>query len=385
MLRSTRRTAGTVYARAAIGLIAAVLSVQAGCESNDRATISTQERVDRFRPATSEYSTLGYRHVWTGFPTITAGATIESVDIFDDVLAVQESAGWLSIMETSSGLVRWSDQLGNSLTKSLGVSRDDRRIMCSTETEIFFLDIDTGTLVGKQRLEKVGNTKPELVDNLVVYGAAGGAIFGSVKLEGYRAWGASMPGTIEVNPARMGTTLGFVSSTGDILFVDGATGSGFVRSKMFMGTQVQPAASNDLMFVASRDQSLYAFSPASSAPVWRHRTSVPLHERPVYYNGTVYCSIDGEGLTAFGEYGNGGRGEIKWVSKGVFGYVAGVRGGRLLVWDGKDACLVDPTNGDLIERVALKDVAVIAPDNFVDGNLYLSTPQGVVVKLTPRR
>ena len=187
MLSPTRRTPGTVLARTAIGLVAAVLTVQAGCESSDRDTISTQERAERFKPANDAYGTLGYRHIWTGFPTITSDATIKSLDIFDDVLTVQESAGWLSILETSSGLVRWSDQLGNPNTKFLGVGRDDRRILCFTETETSFHDIDTGTLVGKQRMEKVANTKPEMVDDLLVYGTAGGEIFGAVKLAGFRA------------------------------------------------------------------------------------------------------------------------------------------------------------------------------------------------------
>jgi hypothetical protein len=183
----------------------------------------------------------------------------------------------------------------------------------------------------------------------------------------------------------MGNTLGFISHTGDVLFLDGATGAGFVRCKMFLGTRVPPAASNDLMFIASKDQSLYAFSPSSPAPVWRHRTNVTLRYQPVYHEGTVYCAIDGEGLTAFAEFGDAGRGNIKWVSKGVYGHVIGVRAGRLLVWDGHDACLVDPANGDLIERTSLGDVAELVPDKFVDGNLYLATPAGVVAKLAPRK
>ncbi len=384
MLSRTCKTARTVVARTAIGLMAAVFALQAGCETPSD-TVSTLERAASFKAANDAYTALGYRHVWTGFPTMTVGATVDTVDVLGDVVAVQESSGVLSILETNSGLVRWSDQLGNAITKFLGVLRDDRRIVCVSETEAFYLDVDAGTLVGKQTLEKVGNTKPEIVGDLLVYGTSGGEIFGLVKIAGFRAWGASMPGTIEVNPARMGNTLGFVSQSGDVLFLDGATGSGFVRGKMFMGTRVPPAASNDLMFIASRDQSIYAFSPASPSPVWRHRTNISLRDKPVYHAGTVYCAVDRDGLTALTEFGNGGRGEVKWVCKGVFGHVIGVRGGRLLVWDGHDACLVDPATGDLIERVTIENVANIAPDAFVDGNLYLTSPQGVVAKLSPRK
>jgi outer membrane protein assembly factor BamB len=384
MRSPTRATAGTVLA---LGAAAAFLGAT-GCASSGSdagRVVSAKERNERFTPATDAYTKLGYRHVWTGFPTISAGARVESLDVFDNIVAVQESAGVLSVLEADSGVTRWSDQLGNPLTKFLGVERDDGRLICTSETEAYFLDLDTGTLVGKQRLEKVGNTKPELVGDLLVYATSSGEIFGQMKGQGFRAWGASLPGTVVVNPARMGDTLGFVSSTGDVLFIDGATGAGFVRSKMYMGTLVQPAASAELMFVASQDQSLYAFSPASVAPVWRHRTNVPLRSRPTYHDGTVYCTINGEGLTAFNEFGDGGRGDIKWAAKDVNGSVIGVRAGRLLVWNGTDACLVDPANGELVERVSLPDAGLLTTDSFVDGNLYMATPDGLIVKLAPRR
>ena len=380
--------AQTPLAVAAWALIAAGAAGLAGCATTGTAEggaiVSAKERNARFTPATEAYSTLGYRHTWTGFPTMTAGARVSSLDVFEDVVTVVESGGVLSVLEAASGQTRWSDQLGNPLTKFLGVTRDDKQIICTTETDAYFLDIDTGTLVGKDRLLKVGNTPPEQVGNVLVYATAGGEIFGQVKLAGFRSWGHSMPGNISVRPGRMGNTLGFVSSTGDVLFLDGATGTGFGRAKMFMGTDVPPATSEELMFVASRDQSLYAFSAASSAPVWRYRTNVVLHDRPVYNAGVVYCSINGQGLTAFSEFGDGGRGNVLWTAAEVKGYVVGMRGGRLLVWDGSDACLLDPASGDLIERVALPGVTKVTTDGFVDGNLYMSTPEGLVIKLQPR-
>lgn len=381
MLSRTCRTAGIVAgALTVIGLVAS-----AGCSDSERDIVSSHERAARFKPANEAYTKLGYRHIWTGFPTMAAGATVARLDVLGDVVTAQDTAGVLSVLEEGSGLPRWSDQLGNPLTKFLGVARTDKTIVCSSEVEAHLLDIDTGTLVGKQRMDRVANTNPAIVGNLLVYGTATGEIVGQLMPAGFRAWGTTMSGPIEVNPARLGNTLGFVADNGEVAFFDGATGNPFSRSSMFMGTRVPPAASEDLMFVASRDQSLYAFSPASAAPVWRHRTSVSLTHRPVYHNGVVYCAINGDGLTAFGEYGDGGRGDVRWVSKGVFGYVVGIRAGRLVVWDGKEACLVDPENGDLIERARLDDVSHVATDNFVDGNLYLSTPHGVVVKLAPRK
>jgi hypothetical protein len=387
MRSATRTTASTILALSAVGLVGAALAPLQGCSSDAGGTrlVSAADRNKAFTPETDAYTKLGYRHAWTGFPTLSAGASLKSVDVLDDVIAVQDSAGVLSILEANSGIGRWNDQLGNRLTKFLGVIRAGNRIICTSETEAYFLDVDTGTLVNKQRLEKVGTTRPEIVNDLLVYGTSAGEVYGQVLGQGFRAWGLSLPGTVTVPPGRLGNTLGFVSSTGAVQFLDGATGNTFSRGQMYMGTLVPPAASGDLMFVASEDQSLYAFSPASSAPIWRHRTNVTLRHRPVYHNGSVYCTIPGEGLTSFAEYGDAGRGHVNWSAKDVTGAVIGTRGGRLLVWDGSDACLVDTANGDIIDRVRLGDATSVTTDTFVDGNLYLTTREGLVVKLAPRR
>lgn len=382
MLSRTRWTARTVLAHAAICLVGAVLAVQTGCETTSNRSLNRNES---FKPANEAYATLGYRHVWAGFPAMSPGAQITLVEILDDVICVQNSNAVLSVLETSGGTTRWSDQLGDSLTKFVGLARDNRNIVCSSETEAFFLDVDTGTLLNKQRFNRVANTSPEIVNDLLVYGTARGQVFGDVQVQGFRAWGATLDSAIEIDPVRMGDMLCFVSRNGEVAFLNGATGSSFSRSKMFMGTQVPMGMSKDLVFIASTDQSVYAFSPSAAAPVWRHRTNVSLDYPPVYHMGVVYCAVGGDGLTAFGEYGVGGRGDVKWVSKGVFGEVIGVRNGRLLVWDGRDMCLVDPSNGDLIERVRLAGVTKVVTDTFVDGNLYLATTEGVIAKLSPRQ
>ncbi len=368
-----------------LGCIAlCVAGLVAGSCGSEPMGNSPEERAARFKPANDAYTALGYRHVWTGFPRMAPDSHVVFLDVFGDIVVVQESTSTVSVLEASSGINRWADQLANPLTKFVGTVRDDKHLIVSSESEAFFLDVDTGTLVGKQHLDKVANTRPVQRGNLLIYGTSGGEIYAQLKLQGFRIWGNSMPGSIEVEPAEVGSALGFVSQTGDILFLDPASGTGFSRAKIFLGTRVRPAASNDLLFVASDDHSLYAFAPGQHDPVWRHRTDVALRERPVYHEGVVYCSIEGQGLTAFREYGEGGRGKIVWTSKGVDGYVVGKRKGRLLVWNRHDVVSLDPATGDLIDRVQVPNVDFLVTDKFVDGNMYAANKDGTVFKLVPR-
>jgi outer membrane protein assembly factor BamB len=139
-----------------------------------------------------------------------------------------------------------------------------------------------------------------------------------------------------------------------------------------------------MMFVASLDHSLYAFSPASPTPVWRHRTDTPLRHEPAYHNGVVYCAVDGTGLVAFDARGFNGNAKELWTSPGVIGTVVGMRKGRLLVWTGTEGILIDPADGSIVDRATLSKVNMLKTDAFVDGNLYAVSEDGVVVKLLPK-
>jgi outer membrane protein assembly factor BamB len=155
---------------------------------------------------------------------------------------------------------------------------------------------------------------------------------------------------------------------------------------MFKGPSHTPAASETTLFVASRDHSLYAFSADGGVQLWQFRTDAPIEGIPTYHDGRVYCAVPRLGLTAF----DAANGKPLWSLKDNTGHVVCVRNGRLVVWmpdaDGKSggqALLVDPASGDVIERAELEQVAMLRPDAFVDGNLYLVSPSGVVTKLQP--
>ena len=172
-----------------------------------------------------------------------------------------------------------------------------------------------------------------------------------------------------------------------MLIFDPATGMGRGRARISGGPGAPLAASDSMLFVASVDQSLYAFDAADCSLAWRRRTEAALRERPVYHDGKLYCSIPGTGLTCF----EAETGRETWSARDVRGHVIGLRAGRLVVWApaagsgaGGSAWTLDPSTGQVIERVSLEHVSHVFTDTFVDGNLYTGTPNGVVAKFTPR-
>jgi outer membrane protein assembly factor BamB len=163
--------------------------------------------------------------------------------------------------------------------------------------------------------------------------------------------------------------------------VDGATGSLIGRNRIYRGVSTRPVADPEqgIVFIASLDQSLYAFSAEGGGLLWKYGTAGALREQPTFHNGRLYCGIPGQGLVAF----EGSTGAIVWTARGVHGEVIGTSKGRLIVWDGSRATLLDAQRGDVIDRAALEGVRSIVPDRFDDGNLYIASDSGIVAKFRP--
>ncbi len=114
-------------------------------------------------------------------------------------------------------------------------------------------------------------------------------------------------------------------------------GSLIGRGQIYEGLDNDPVAEGDMLFIAGRDRSMWAFDTAGNR-LWRYRTSSPLSAQPTAHGGVVYEDIPGQGLTAFEEP----TGRVLWSSARVTGTVIGTRHGKLLVSKGEMLTLVDP-------------------------------------------
>ncbi|MBX3358992.1 MAG: PQQ-binding-like beta-propeller repeat protein [Phycisphaeraceae bacterium] len=370
---------------ARIGILSALAFGLAACASGPR-QVSAEERSAATPLDDIDYATAGYRRVWRAFPVLNAGASVTSIRVLGDVMAVQESSSQLTLIDTRSGAIRWSDQLADPLTKCFASSRDATRIITATDNEVVFNAIDTGTLVDRDTLNEVITASPLLVNNVLVCPTASGHIVGHMATGHMNAWTNSLPGPIIGPPVRVGASnsVALISQDGTLIVLDAATGSGNGRARV--GGGVGPdgglAASEAIVFVACLDQSLYAFDAETMRRLWRVRTETPLRNRPVYHDGRVYLDIPGRGITAF----DAGTGNQEWAAQGVSGTVFAMHHGRLLAWDPamQVATSLDPATGQVINRVTLETTTMVVTDSFVDGTVYLCSSYGVITKLLPK-
>lgn len=364
-------------------MVGGVMAVGSGCSSTPKPTVaSTAERAAAVPPQVEAFDRLGYRLQYRTFATVLPGERVEFFAPLGDVLVTQDSGSVVSVIEVRTGERKWVDQVGSPLITFFGAIRDGDRLIVSSEAEAFFFDVNTGAVLDKQKMTEVVTTPPVQIGDILVYGTATKVVNGHSMLARFRLWGALMDAPTETPPVMVGDggVVGLVSRRGDVAFVDGSSGLAIGRNSMFGGAVGTPASSDGAMFVASRDHSLWAFAADGASQLWRYRTDAPLEHAPTYANGRVYCDLGREGMSAF----DSASGRKLWSTPDVRGRIVAVRGGRLLAYDGRNAALLDASDGSVIERATLEKIAILVPDKLVDGTLYAVSENGVIARLTPR-
>jgi outer membrane protein assembly factor BamB len=374
-------------------LLLTILSGLSGCSGVTPniapAPTSIQSRVDAFPIDDGAWAKLGYRRDWSGFPYVSGGAKLTFVRPGPDLIAVQESGSTVSVLESSNGRVRWSNTIAGPLTRYVGLVRynDARRgdtILAIAESEVRFLNAQTGNLVITQQLERVASSAPIIVEDMASFGSPSGEYFGHNLSRGFREWGFGTGNAIDSQPVLVGNVVGMVTQNGSVVFLDPYGGTAQSRSRLFTGLGVNPVTDGSSMIVGSLDQSIYSISPSSTIN-WQYRTSSPISVQPACIAGRVYATItDGNndsGLVCL----DSATGKKIWFAKGVSGTVFATRSGSLLVRTADGVTTIDAKRGDVLERIALPGVHSITPDAAADGNLYVASSSGVLVKFVPKQ
>lgn len=344
---------------------------------------SAESRRAAFPIADAEYARLGYRIDWIGYPDLTSRRhSIDMIEPYADAVLTLEGGSMVSCLSASDGSRRWAEQLSSQLERFVSLGREGRRVLVSAEDEVYLLDIDTGTIAARQRHSRIVSAAPVPYGQTLIYPSGTGELFAHVltaTVDGMKAWGHGFGEALERRPVLIGNAVGAVSQNGEVRFLDASGGALVGRARTFKGPITDPVATGAAMFIASADQSIYAFRTDGSL-LWQHRTPVVLRWQPTARERVLYCAVDGVGLLAL----DAARGTVLWTAKDILGTVVGTNRGRLVVWDGEHAVLLDAARGDVIERATLPRVRLFKPDKFDDGNLYVVSQSGVVAKFAVR-
>lgn len=386
-LRRSRSLRPCAAAIAAVLLAAGAMSAcasskpRSGSDGPQTAPTNVAQGIDIDHEA---WAKVGYRLDWIGYPFGGRNRRVEVIGmaIRDDAVIIQERASTVTLMEASNGANRWSLDVASPLTKFVDLrfdSIDPTRVLVASETEFFTLDAATGSLTGRDDLDKVVNTAAVYDGNIAIFGTAAGQVYAHSRVTGLTAWGFGLSATIDANPVRVGDdAVAVVSQRGEVTFLS-PRGQLLGRARIFGGLDTNPIADQQRVYIAGLDQSVWAFA-TNGQLAWRFRTPAALTVQPSTFDNVVYCDIPGSGLTAF----DAGTGSVLWLAKDTSGTVIAKRNDRLLAWNGTILTTLDPRDGSVVERFEIPGIQRIEAAEFADGVLYLVSTRGVVARMITR-
>lgn len=334
------------------------------------------------------FAALGYKLAWRANPLVGRNRRTLFLDSFDDVLIFQDTGNFVTLLEAATGAPRWSTEVDAATSRFTGNTVVGERVYSSSDNELFVLDARTGNILERHHLAVVVNTAPVIAGNIAVFGSPTGEVLGHNLASTYKQWGYRLRGSITARPALIpgfnggDGAVGVVSQGGEVLVADSRNGASFGHATVFSGLANDPVASEDTLYVASTDQSVYAFDLRTGRQRWRERTEQPITDQPVLFGDSLYVGVPGRGMQRI----DAATGSVKWSAKGVAGRLIATRTGRLIVWDApsQTAYALDSERGDVIERVTLDGVVRLIAQKFEDGALYAVTERGRVSKFGPR-
>jgi len=346
-----------------------------------------------------DWSAVGYRWDWSAAPRLERGGEIIHIDPAGDVIIVQDRRGTVVAMETSSGRTRWAAEVSDSLTRLLGAARVNDAVLAFSGPATHVLDVNTGNFRTRQDLDTVVGTRALIVDGLTVFGTPVGRIhaheFGTpggqlraAPLDvGGQAWAYQLEGAVNHPPVLVEGRVAVATASGVVFFIDPLTAGGVGRGRMYGGPGADPVTDGRRLFVASLDQSVYAFD-ADGSLAWRYPSPDRLTDAPTVHSPSgdpaetvLYVNIPSEGMTAF----DGPTGEVLWQNPGVDGTMVTARDGDPVVVSGDVVTLLDNRDGSVIERFAVDGLERVIADAPSDGILYALGADGHIARFTPRR
>jgi len=323
---------------------------------------------------------LDYRIQWQQDLGLGDGARVLGVTLVEGGVAVIESGNIVTLIERGTGDVRWRKRVGGRGERlQAPVVIGDHMFVCSS-TRAVALRMDSGNIADAFDLEHTASTPPTASGNALMFGTPEGLVFAQQSETGLLLWEYKMAAPVEATPVGLGELVFVADSSGQVAAIDPDNGALSWRTTRppWGPIETEPAASDDLAYVACKDQKLYAFGKRSPRVVWQYLTENPLTESPTLIGNHLYQRTAERGLVCL----DADTGEERWRADLPGVPVQEHRGGLWLAEPGKVHIVRDRK---VVRTVDLPKVDMVRLDATRSGLAYLVSKDGRVMRLAPQR
>ena len=323
---------------------------------------------------------MGYTVSWVSDVEVPSGHDLAHAVVLDDLLVTVESpTSLVTALSMRDGSIEWRRKVGEPAERLFEPFRRRGQILVNSSDHLYRLEVDSGELIGFDRLDWAATTEPAIVGELAIFGALNGRVFAHDLDAGFMRWQYQMKGAIRVAPRQVNEALFVADTAGRYALIDPADGS--LRwdqmGRAFSGITAAPAVTDRAILMPSLDHSLYAVHPGDGRDRWVYRTTVPLDQSPAAFGSRVYLPIPGKALVALDLL----EGTERWrLEKASLTPLTRV-GEQLLARAPSALVLIDPASGRVTREVELGPLAQVVPLAGEEGGLILASPEGRVTRL----
>jgi outer membrane protein assembly factor BamB len=330
---------------------------------------------------------MAYRVDWQ-YPSI--GTRVDRAVVYGDSLIILDDNNYLMRIERGSGHRLWRIPAASGMDRVIGINYvpEIDRIYLTTGSALLVHDAVTGSQVDKQKLDKIANTKPVMVDQFFVYGSRNGhLVWHSYRLSS--SWrGYQIAQTMNLAPIESDGYLVAIGADGLLMVLRADSATQVWSRRLLAPVVAPPVAGNGAVYVSGLDQHVRAFELRDRrSPLWAYLCESALTTSPTLIDDRLYQQIPTEGLVCFDALPlDSPGGVVLWRAPDVAGTVLTRRRGTLLTWDDETKTLgiVDERLGALIAERQLPQVDRIMATSVDAGDIFATGHDGRIIRLVAR-
>ncbi len=332
---------------------------------------------------------LGYRIDWQALSPNAPAVPLKQVSPQGDSVFLLDDENYLTRLSRKDGQRLWRLSVARPGEEVLGVTSipGSNEIFVMSAGSVLALDALSGSLVGRQTLEKIANTAPTLRSPYLIYGGRNGQLCWHSYTLAFNWRSYQVSRSITVQPVIEGDAVAVVGTDGRIMVLSASQATQFWSKKLLDEVVAAPVINKGVLYVAATDQYLYALDLRSGRTLWSKLTTSPLTDSPMVIDERVYQQIPGEGLTCFDVLPlDKPGGEIYWQAATVRGNVLTRHRRDLLVWDegARRLTLVNAADGEVIDSTEVPQARHVMATATTEGNLLAYADDARVIRLLPR-
>jgi outer membrane protein assembly factor BamB len=222
----------------------------------------------------------------------TEGGVVSRPTVTDGNIFFGSEDNRLHVVSARSGKVVWTYYTDGPIRSSPRIA-EGHIFIGSDDRYLHAINLNTGRTVWKFETVAAIRSTP-FVNNGMVYAGCESGDFYAVDFRGELKWRFHAKRAITSSPSGTDQALFFASVDNTLYCVDPRNGWVIWRFRLGKASISSPCMVDDLVFVGASDGFIYAVEARSAKEVWRFRTEHQVNGSPIVYKDSLYCgSVDG--------------------------------------------------------------------------------------------